>query len=172
MVGRSVWLWEWNVSTLSSRFCPERCARLFSMIRSVREERLQDITEEDAKREGVQAREGTPGWSVFTEDGTAYWRAGDEPPVRGVDCVRDFVRSEPLFGATAMEVFCALWNELHPKAPWQANPHLSRIELGPNLTREDAERLAAIKDPAERLEVGKRWKRETESRQETEALAP
>jgi hypothetical protein len=118
-------LWSWKLRVLPSRMCPERCARLFSMIRSVREERLQDITEADAKREGVERHWcGTP---KFSHVGCCGY----------------------------LPAFFFLWNRLHKESPWSSNPQLSRIELGPNLTRDEAVRLAGIRDVEERLEAGK-----------------
>jgi hypothetical protein len=146
---KAVWLWEWKVSTLSSRYCPERCARLFSMIRSVREERLQDITEEDAKREGVKA-------PVFPCETNCSCGQGPRPnkvhPAFSVLAPFEGRRD----GTTVYRVqFSMLWDELHPKAPWSSNPRLYRIDLGPNLTRDEAVRLAGIRNVGERLEAGK-----------------
>ena len=45
----------WRLPWISSRFMPKWAARTWLEVVSVRAERLQDITEEDAIREGVQA---------------------------------------------------------------------------------------------------------------------
>ena len=44
--------WRWQKSVLPSIFMPAEYARTFVRIESVRVERLQDITEEDARQEG------------------------------------------------------------------------------------------------------------------------
>jgi hypothetical protein len=116
--------WRWERQTLSSRFCPQSCARLFSMIRSVREERLQDITTEDIAREGLRVD----------------YSVNDRPDV---------------LEAEQREAFSQLWDRLHPTDPWSTDPYLYRIELGPNLTRDEAVRLAGIRDVGARLEAGK-----------------
>lgn len=58
--------WQWKVTVLAPRFCPERAARRFGRITSVRIEPLSGI-----RRRGERKREGFP-----LEDGTTfaqYW---------------------------------------------------------------------------------------------------
>ena len=45
--------WRWKVNTLSSMFMPREAARTFVRLTEIRAERLQEITEEDIRREGV-----------------------------------------------------------------------------------------------------------------------
>ena len=158
--------WEWKLRVLPSRMCPERCARLFSMVRSVRQERLQDITEEDAKREGVKV-------PVFICDEKCSCGKGPRPDKRHMAFPVLAPFEGPRDETTIYRImFSVLWDELHRKAPWSSNPHLSRIELGPNLTRAEAERLAAIKDPFERLGMARLGELAQEADAVAERLAP
>lgn len=45
--------WAWKVKVLSGRFMPKGLARLWLEVMEVRVERLQEITNEDAKAEGI-----------------------------------------------------------------------------------------------------------------------
>jgi hypothetical protein len=47
-------LWQWKRSALPARFCPREASRATVRITGVRIERLQDITIDDAIREGVK----------------------------------------------------------------------------------------------------------------------
>lgn len=118
--------WVWRVNVMAARYCPERCARLFSLVRSVRQEPLQDITEDQARAEGV---------TVDPQQGT--------------------VNGEPatLYPMTCRQAFIWLRDTLHnrPGERWADNPTVFVVDLGENLTREEATRLAAIKDRAARL---------------------
>ncbi len=85
-------------------FMPRWASRLTVEVLSVRAERLQDITEEDAAKEGV---------------GTAqFWTAvpGRCAPLMSADCHR--------------AAFAILWGEINGKrAPWESNPIVWRYEL-------------------------------------------
>ena len=108
-----------------SLFMPRWASRITLEITSVKVERVQDISEEDAIAEGIEPVEPVAGWSVFREDGGSYWTGQSEEPMRGVDGVRDFVRGKPLFGRTAGEQYAALWDTLNGKragCTWADNP--------------------------------------------------
>ena len=81
-----------------SIFMPKKIARIWLEVTEVRAERLQDITEQDAKAEGVW-------W-----DGD-YWRGGIHPIKKTLQCWN-----------TAREAFKALWNSIHGKDAWETNP--------------------------------------------------
>lgn len=49
--------WSWACEHLGVRFCPRHCARIFLEVVDVHMEPLQDITDEDARLEGVEDRE-------------------------------------------------------------------------------------------------------------------
>lgn len=121
-LGFQPWVWQRNM--LPGRYCPERCARMFSVIRSVRAEPLQEITEEDAIAEGVAE------WLSETDELVARQYA------------------EPHRVAFAM-----LWDSLNARrAPWDANPTIYRVELGVVLTRDQVAKLTGVQDRAKRLE--------------------
>jgi hypothetical protein len=46
--------WTWKVSTLAARYCPARCARRYGRIFSATVERLHDITNTEAFKEGAK----------------------------------------------------------------------------------------------------------------------
>lgn len=116
--------WVWKRKVLPARYCPERCARMFSVIRSVRSEPLNEITEEDAIAEGV-----------------AEWL--DEVNEKVARC----------YGEPHRAAFAMLWDSLNAqRAPWDANPTIYRVELGPVLTRDQVAKLTGIQDRARRLE--------------------
>jgi hypothetical protein len=91
----------------SPRFMWKWAARLWLRVESVRVERLQDISEEDAIAEGVRAwplQEGDPG----------AWFQGAEHPVKGT----------PKAFRTARRAFQSLWDSLNGKregASWNDN---------------------------------------------------
>lgn len=63
-LSRPTWLWQGNV--LSSMFMPKWACRRKKIIKSIRCERVQDITEEDILKEGVMPKEYLP-WFTFKE---------------------------------------------------------------------------------------------------------
>lgn len=113
---------RWRPSIFMSRWA----SRLTLAVLSVRVERLQSITEEDAIAEGMAHRDAgadrygqpLPGWS---------WR--DPHPVD----------TEPSFGwehclGTARHAFGNLWNEINGKRPgcsWGADPYVWVVGFGP-----------------------------------------
>ncbi len=46
--------WRWRKDTLAAMFMPREAARIFQMITAVKVQRLWDITEEEAKAEGIE----------------------------------------------------------------------------------------------------------------------
>lgn len=87
---------------------PARYARTFIKITGVRAERLQDITEEDAIREGVQRFGGVPdAWVCYDKKRSMK--------ARGVDGY--------IFYGSAKRSFASLWNSLaKPGQKWADNP--------------------------------------------------
>lgn len=49
--------WEWKTNIIAPRYCPQRCARRFGLITSVRRERLCDMTHGEAVLEGFADRD-------------------------------------------------------------------------------------------------------------------
>lgn len=69
--------WVWKNKTLSSRFMPKSAARIFLKVKDVRVERLQDITENDAWKEGCVSLADKNGAVVIAAKGKfhALWES-------------------------------------------------------------------------------------------------
>lgn len=119
----------WAGKTRVSIHLPKAFARLWLAVVSVREERVQDITKEDARREGVEPYISQESWSVLRKDGSGY------------DC---FVEPEPdeeiaaFVHVPARELidakgrFATLWEEINGRRPgcrWMDNPAVARVEF-------------------------------------------
>lgn len=91
----------------SGRFMPRRCARLFLEITGIIAERLQDITETDAIREGMLDYEG---WRT-----RAYQKALEAAVAAG---------TKPPLGLSPRERFFHLWDKLNKKREYgvEINP--------------------------------------------------
>lgn len=90
---------------------PFEACRLFLRIKSMRIERLNDITEEDAIAEGV----------LVIEPGEAYFDYAEEAGTY----------------ATAKGSFTSLWDKINGKGSWNANPWVWVIEFEP-ISKEEA----------------------------------
>ena len=108
-------------------FMPRWASRLALEVLSVKAERLQDITEEDAVREGMVYTEHPPthGGKMSLDGGKTYhpflvprsgWAA---EPGAGPDHVL----------GSARFAFANLWNKINPRAPWENSPLVWRYEL-------------------------------------------
>lgn len=87
----------------SPLFMPRRASRLTLEITAVRAERLWDITEEDAKKEGIQVADG----HMYAPPGSKEFRP-----------------------YTHVEAFSALWDSINGKKyPWQSNPFVWILEF-------------------------------------------
>ena len=87
---------------------PKEAARIFLKVKDVRVERLQDITEEQAIKEGCQAGSYEYQGAIFGQEDTEEW--------------------------TAIEDFINLWNSTINKSDleryvWEANPYVWVIEF-------------------------------------------
>lgn len=97
----------WGQSWKPSIFMPRWASRINLEIVSVRVERLQDISEEDAKAEGIME---------FTKDGSLkkYWPC--DPCEGQIKCAWvDLPR-------TAKAAFKVLWESINQKGSWDLNP--------------------------------------------------
>lgn len=91
-------------------FMPRDRARLWLQVEEVRVERLQEISEEDAKAEGMQWHDGrgvgASGWRHSRDHGYVY--------------------------GTPQRAFAVAWDEINgKKAPWDSNPHVWVIAFRP-----------------------------------------
>lgn len=98
--------WVWKNKSLPSMYMPKNIARIWLEVTDVRVERLQDITEEDVRAEGI-------------ERGTTYYY-GEPHKIKG----------SPKCYNTAKEAFAGLWNSLaKPDYTWNDNPYVWVIEF-------------------------------------------
>lgn len=83
-----------------SLFMPKKACRFFLKIKSIRAERLQDISEEDAIAEGVEkiADYGSTGYRLYTEPEASY---------TDIDAIYSFE---------------SLWQSINGKDSWNLNP--------------------------------------------------
>lgn len=112
-------------------FMHHAASRITLDVESVRVERLQDITEEDAIAEGAEACAGNDAWTVLTKDGRSYTRLNVEPDASDPE-IAAVVKTEPFNRRTAREVFARGWDSLNGKRPgasWADNPWVWRIEF-------------------------------------------
>jgi hypothetical protein len=109
--------WGWKLSTLPGMFLPRGLSRITLEVTGVRVERLQDISEEDAKAEGCFGFDPEPA----REGGTIYSMKGRSSAPSPVAHVR------------------ALWESINGPESWKANPWVWVVEF----KRLEAEKLAA-----------------------------
>lgn len=107
----------------SSRFMPKRESRFVLEITNVRVQRLQDITDEDAKAEGLKA---------VTKDGgrTIKWGLPDRDGWPGTD---DFGWPWHKWESSPRDAFRRLWNEINEeRCSWEANPWVVALTFKPH----------------------------------------
>lgn len=96
------YLYKWEPSL----FMPKAACRIFLKITDIRVERLQDISEEDAKREGVEIR-------------YVLEKVGDEKPI---EMYKDYSFNEDGYLVYyASFSFQTLWQSINGKESWEAN---------------------------------------------------
>lgn len=88
---------------------PRWASRITLKITNIRVERLQDISEDDCKAEGV-----TPN-SVLTKDKNPF--------------KNDITRLGPLFEGSYRGAFISLWNSINTKRDWDSNPWVWALEF-------------------------------------------
>lgn len=95
-----------------ARFMPKSAARIFLQVESVRVERLQDITEEDAKAEGL---------ACITKDDGRTWKYGipDKDGLPGKDNTGWPWQN---WNISPVEAFKSLWQSINGPDSWAANP--------------------------------------------------
>lgn len=94
---------------------PKAAARIWLEVVSVKVERVQDITEDDAKAEGIRfyKDEGRPRYKDYS------------PAAKGYD---DLDFGYPSFGI-AKTSFCTLWESINGEESWKANPWVWVVEF-------------------------------------------
>jgi hypothetical protein len=103
-----------------SIFMPRWASRITLEVTGVRVERLQAITEEDARAEGVEPAMYAESWSAYDPTTEGYPTFFAEPEAGRYENVRHHP-AKPM--ETTLEAFRRLWNEINGKrAPWDSNP--------------------------------------------------
>lgn len=106
--------WTWRPQRLAAMYMPKWAARTFRRIVDVRTERIRDITEDDARREGVARPSAPCGDCTCLDQGGGYRCA-----------------------------FALLWDAINGARPglrWQDNPEIVRVEFAA-LTAEELEEV-------------------------------
>lgn len=111
---------KWFGGLTPSIHMPRRASRITLEITKVRVERLQDISEEDAKAEGMtwdDSRKYNPtnGETVFAD--RSDWKHNPSDLIRG-----------------RIGEYAALWDSLYGKGAWEKNPWVWIIEFNRHLT--------------------------------------
>lgn len=88
-----------------SIFMPRKYSRITLEMTNVRVERLQDISEEDAKAEGIEQIDGL--WKNYLPEGILGWISIDDP----------------------RESFRTLWTSINGPESWNANPWVWVVEF-------------------------------------------
>jgi len=101
-------LWQWKGNTLPAWFMRRRFARHILRLDTVRVQRVQEISEDDARKEGV--------FYVSREPGFPEWRGPDGTYPR-----------------CAYEAYASIWDTINAKRgyPWSANPWVFALTFTP-----------------------------------------
>lgn len=102
---------------------PRWASRITLEVISVRVERLQDITEEDALAEGVEPTMHSETWLCIPRGTGGPYEVFSEPDAEEREGL-EYVKHQPAtVMSSAREVFRRLWEELNgQRAPWASNP--------------------------------------------------
>lgn len=102
--GKEQGYFKWKPSI----FMPRAASRITLEIVGVGVERLLDISEEDAKAEGIERHDTTFG-------GTTLWR--------------DYSGPDAVFGGLPVQSYKSLWESIHGKGSWDLDPWVWKIEF-------------------------------------------
>ena len=113
-----------NMKWTPSIHMPRWASRITLRVTDVRVERLQDISEEDAKAEGVEPTFYSEHWTAYDPITEGYPSFTVEPDAaqiaeRGLENVR---HHPPKLMCSAREQFRRLWESINGPGSWDANP--------------------------------------------------
>lgn len=111
-------VWRNHAKLRPSTHMPRWASRLTLIVESVKVERLNEISEEDARAEGFP----------ITHDGRCY-----DPPPSSVDSWQGYGRAS----------FCLYWSQLHGPGSWDANPWVAAIRF--RVVKANIDTLEAIR---------------------------
>jgi hypothetical protein len=94
--------WRWK----SPMFMPKAAARMWLEVVSVRPERLQDITEEDAIQEGIEC---------------------ENPEAGKYGSFKNYKDGQ--YGMSPIGSFKTLWDSIYGEGAWESNPWVWRVEF-------------------------------------------
>lgn len=102
---------------------PRWASRITLEITDVRVQRVQDISEEDARAEGMQPIEPYESWSHFLADGGAV-AGGPELAIGDEMCGSTVIAKTKVMrlGFSARERFASLWDSISDDNSWATNP--------------------------------------------------
>jgi len=106
--------WNWSPSL----FMPRHASRITLEVTALREERLQDISEEDAMAEGIEERFGVVGCNGnggYHHEVMGYWYLFEGGDDRGYD--------------EAALAYRALWESINGPGSWDENPVVKVISF-------------------------------------------
>jgi hypothetical protein len=108
-------VWEYKRNKVPSIHMPKAAARIWLEVFSVKVERLQDISEEDAIAEGIMTYTDTTGrrFKDYTANASGYGHPDHDYPTVGV----------------AVASFRTLWDKINGPESWEANPFVWVIEF-------------------------------------------
>jgi len=122
--------WPWKNKALPAIHCPRGLSRLTLEVTGVRVERLQDISEEDAKAEGL---------AVLSKDGGRLWKYGiaDRDGLPGDD---DDGWHWQDWDKDPRKAYARLWDQINGAGSWAKNPWVWCVEFrrAPAQAREGA----------------------------------
>ena len=109
----SEWVGDCSPQKRSPIFMPRWASRLTLLVTDVRVQRLQEISEADARAEGIEP----------LKSGRGYY-----DPTVSHDQSRSIVRFGQYY-SLATHAFSALWNSIHGPDAWDANPWVAAISF-------------------------------------------
>lgn len=108
---QSAWNWTFSQQKIPSIHMPRWASRITLTVTAVKVEQLHDISEEDARAEGVERLKSGRGYSS-AKHGHAAVHFG-------------------VYHAFAKEAFKELWNTIHGPDAWQQNPWIVAVSFAP-----------------------------------------